>query len=809
MLVASSANSAVTENFDYEDGPLVDKNGGAGWGGAWENSFSRRGGDFVIQGSAAKSPFDGSRHSRRLDQTYSSGIIYLDLVLQLNGTGDNPFAAVELFSSSGVVDDTRSIVVGVVRNEDMTTETEFFVTSENGTDGAQVANAQIAPFDTERNRFIVRIDLDDSTAHVFFNPAPGADVTTTTGDVTVPLAETVGFDTLSIANFGNQVVENSVTFDNIYLGSDAPVIVDEVDTDEDGIPDWYELANGLNVNVDDADDDNDAGEGPDGLTNLQEFQLGTDPQNPDSDEDGLLDGAEVNGTDNPYASDEPGTPATGAPGLATDPLSEDSDQDGILDGVELTTGEGNSFITNPNIWDTDDDGLSDLFETTDKGFGTLDPTDSDGENGDAGDPDDDDLLNIDELDLGTDLRNPDSDEDGLDDGVEDETGEFIDRNATGTDPLNPDTDEDGLLDGQEALEFGAADGVTGIDPADAPLYNSDPNIPDTDSDGFSDFVEVTTGGSDPNDDSSIPNIDSDDQAIDNFDYTDGPLADQDGGSGWEGAWTAGFSRREGEFNIISGVAGSPNDGARITRKLDRPYANGIVYVDMLFQLTDTTDNPFAALELFTGDNVDDTRVVSIGVLRNEDGVPETNFFIDAENGTDGTSFSGAEIAPFDANWNRFIARLDLDDDTADVFFNPTSETDLVNGEGQAFTFLAETAGFDSVGLANFGDQANPNAASFDNLYIGRAVPTVEFMPPSGDGVVITSTRFTDANTLVIDFRGEPDTEYNLVSSVDLVFPADSTVSQTTNGVGGGQFIVTVDLTTDPKNFFRIATPAAN
>ena len=32
----------------------------------------------------------------------------------------------------------------------------------------------------------------------------------------------------------------------------------------------------------------------DGLTNLQEYQLGTDPNNPDTDGDGLSDGNEVN-----------------------------------------------------------------------------------------------------------------------------------------------------------------------------------------------------------------------------------------------------------------------------------------------------------------------------------------------------------------------------------------------------------------------------------------------------------------------------------------------------------------------------------
>ena len=77
----------------------------------------------------------------------------------------------------------------------------------------------------------------------------------------------------------------------------------------------------------------------DGLTNGEEQVLGTDPDNPDSDDDGLGDGFEVNtlGTD-PLDSDSDGdglddyleNNVTG-----TDPLDSDSDNDGLEDGDEL------------------------------------------------------------------------------------------------------------------------------------------------------------------------------------------------------------------------------------------------------------------------------------------------------------------------------------------------------------------------------------------------------------------------------------------------------------------------------------------
>jgi hypothetical protein len=122
------------------------------------------------------------------------------------------------------------------------------------------------------------------------------------------------------------------------------------DTDGDGMPDVYEVENGLNPAVNDAALDKDG----DGLTNLQDFQRGTRADNPDTDNDGYNDRVET-GTGTWVSASDTGT----------NPTDSDTDDDGLLDGVETNTG---SFVSaanagsNPFIQDTDGDGMGDGSE---------------------------------------------------------------------------------------------------------------------------------------------------------------------------------------------------------------------------------------------------------------------------------------------------------------------------------------------------------------------------------------------------------------------------------------------------------------
>ncbi len=88
------------------------------------------------------------------------------------------------------------------------------------------------------------------------------------------------------------------------------------DSDNDGMPDVWEEANGLDKNNDDSNGDLDG----DGITNHDEIFYGTDPNNKDSDGDGINDFEELN---------------TGNDNYITNPLSKDSDGDGAYDGEEI------------------------------------------------------------------------------------------------------------------------------------------------------------------------------------------------------------------------------------------------------------------------------------------------------------------------------------------------------------------------------------------------------------------------------------------------------------------------------------------
>lgn len=119
------------------------------------------------------------------------------------------------------------------------------------------------------------------------------------------------------------------------------------DRDGDGIPTWYERLYPFLDPTNSADAAND--QDSDGLTNLEEYQVNTEPNDPDTDDDGLTDTAEVRRTVN-------GNPAP------TNPRRADTDQDGLRDNVETGTGtyvSASDTGSDPLLADTDADGFAD------------------------------------------------------------------------------------------------------------------------------------------------------------------------------------------------------------------------------------------------------------------------------------------------------------------------------------------------------------------------------------------------------------------------------------------------------------------
>ncbi|MHA1432810.1 MAG: hypothetical protein ACTSO7_03090 [Candidatus Heimdallarchaeota archaeon] len=223
------------------------------------------------------------------------------------------------------------------------------------------------------------------------------------------------------------------------------------DTDGDLMIDGFELYYDLHpLNGTDWPYDYDG----DGLTNLEEAGLLTDPYSTDTDGDTLLDNEELI-----YGSD---------------PARYDTDGDGLSDYVEIIVLKTN--VTNP---DTDYDGLSDYLEVH---VYSSDPKEQDS--------DGDTLLDGDEVNIhGSDPTLKDTDEDKLDDNLE------VDFNSS---PVTKDTEADGMEDYFEWLY--------GLDPLvddslDDPdndlitngeefIYKSNPLNNDTDSDKLSDYDEI-------------------------------------------------------------------------------------------------------------------------------------------------------------------------------------------------------------------------------------------------------------------------------------------------------------------------------
>lgn len=363
-----------------------------------------------------------------------------------------------------------------------------------------------------------------------------------------------------------------------------PIPDPNADSDGDSMSDGWESLHGLEPFQSDAGEDPDE----DGLTNAEEAVAGTHPLHGDSDADGLGDAQEVHGATH---ADNPDTDADGMPDgweiiQGLDPLihdaGQDADGDGLSNHAEWLAG------TSVQQADSDFDGLSDLLDPSpldrpspDAPQGATSALDGDADRM----PDDWEIVHgldpqVDDSESDADLDGlvavlewlyetfpgvPDSDGDGLSDGVEVHTH--------GTDPANPDTDKDGVDDGDEVWVYGSHPGLVDSDGDGLPdgweVDNGmNPTSADSDGDTLPDTWEIAQGLN-PIADDRLYDLDND--GLNNLDeYTRGTKA-YAGDSDYDGL-------PDGDEVLIHGTNpllgdtdnDGVNDGAEVTLYLTNP-----------------------------------------------------------------------------------------------------------------------------------------------------------------------------------------------------------------------------------------------
>jgi Zn-dependent metalloprotease len=146
---------------------------------------------------------------------------------------------------------------------------------------------------------------------------------------------TTGIYYIKVSQFRDRVIDLGslyilhVSLENGYTS---------LDTDNDGLPDYWEISHGLAIEdpsdaLEDLDNDN--------LSNLLEFELGSNPNSNDSDQDGLPDSWEyhnhlnlLNPNDANDDNDSDGLTSLQEYTLHTNPLNSDSDEDGVIDSED-------------------------------------------------------------------------------------------------------------------------------------------------------------------------------------------------------------------------------------------------------------------------------------------------------------------------------------------------------------------------------------------------------------------------------------------------------------------------------------------
>ena len=572
-----------------------------------------------------------------------------------------------------------------------------------------------------------------------------------------------GIDDIALWNRPLTDAEIQQIFDAGAAGIPLSSLLDAPDTDGDGLPDAFEIINGLDPEDDGSTDPNNGAAGDpdgDGSTNLQEFNNSTDPQDEDTDDDFSNDGQEaINGT------------------IPTNP---DTDGDSLLDGHETntavfvsTTDTGTDPLVSDLDLDTDGDGLFNVFEINN----ALDPFDdgtTDPNNGGAGDPDADDSSNLDEQANGTDPQNPDTDGDDLSDG---------DEAANGSDPLVTDTDNDGLDDNEEVIL--GEDGFMTL-----------PTNPDSDDDGFTDGEEFAAG-TNPNDSNSTPVVndtlplfdDFEDGTIDlaTFSILEGTISQNGTGTVLGGTieevdgcvqfGSRGYLHTRAEFDPE--VTG----GLGITGEFSAQTGNDIFSI-----LTRANPVPVARF----GEATSGVQF-QLSVFRNE-------ILIGARNGDHTVTSAGS--VPFTMDAGTFYNFQVIDDGAGALSLTVFERDNPSNNATVTAELTADTSDFNSVLFYN---RENGSMSSIHELTIETDPTPITLPTAGGDEIVVVDCSFNAAtDEFSITWESLATATYAINASDDLA-AFDIPVQTGIQGVAGTTTLTfpTPDATADTL-FFQIS-----